>query len=65
MSLSYPDCSKPFEMHPDASDAQLGAVLSQEGKPLAMFSRKLNKHQRNYTVGEKEMLSVVEALKEF
>jgi len=52
---------------PDASDHQLGAVFMQNGKPLAFFSKKLNKHQQKYTVGKKEMLlvGVVEALMEF
>lgn len=63
--LSFPDYSQPFQLYVDASEYQLGAVLKQENKTLAFFSRKLNKSQRNYTVGEKEMLSVVEALKEF
>ena len=34
-------------------------------KTLAFYSRKLTDAQRNYGVGEKEMLASVEALKEF
>ena len=34
-------------------------------RTLAFFSKKLNKYQMKYTVGEREMLGVVEALKEF
>ena len=30
----------------------------QDGKPLGYYTRKLNKSQRNYTVGERELLSV-------
>ena len=63
--LTYPDWSKPFDIHTDASDKQLGAVISQDGKPIAFFSRRLSKSQRNYTTTEKELLSIVESLKEF
>ena len=63
--LSFPDYSLPFDLYTDASDKQMGAVLMQGKKTLAFWSRKLNGAQLNYGVGEKEMLSVVEALKEF
>ena len=63
--LNYPDWSKPFEVHTDASDFQLGAVISQNNKPIAFFSRKLNTAQKNYTTTEKELLSIVECLKQF
>jgi len=63
--LSFPDYTQKFVLVPDASDRQLGDVLMQNGKPLAFFSKKFNKCQQKYTVGEKEMLGVVEALKEF
>jgi hypothetical protein len=42
--LNYPDWSKPFDIHRDASDRQLGAVISQNGKPIiAFFSCQLSK----------------------
>ena len=63
--LNYPDWSKPFDIHTDASDHQLGAVISQERKPIAFFSRKLKSAQKNYTTTEKELLSIVECVKEF
>ena len=44
---------------------QLGAVISQDKKPIAFFSRKLTLAQQKCTIGECEMLSAVETLVEF
>jgi hypothetical protein len=63
--LAFPQFDKPFHIYTDASDYQLGAVIIQEGKPLAFYSRKLNQAQKNYTTGKQELLSIVETLKEF
>ncbi len=63
--LTYPNFSKPFQIHTDASDLQLGACISQDGKPLAFYSRKMNPAQTRYTTTEQELLSIVETLKEF
>ena len=65
ISMAYPDFSKPFEIHTDASARQLGAVITQNNRPIAFYSKKLNTAQQNYTVTDLELLSVVMTLKEF
>ena len=54
-----------FEIYTDASTKQLGAVITQNGRPIAFFSRKLSSPQTKYSVTEQELLSIVERLKEF
>jgi len=63
--LAYPNFNKPFVIYTDASSRQLGAVITQDNRPIAFYSRKLNKAQRNYTVTDLELLSIVMTLKEF
>ena len=63
--LIYPDFNKCFDIHADASEFQLGEVISQDGKRIVFYSRKLTNPQQQYTVTETELLSIVETLKEF
>ena len=63
--LIYPDWKLLFTVQTYASDKQLGAVISQYNKPISFFYRKLSKPQRNYTTTEKELLAIVECLKQF
>ena len=44
--LSYPDFDLPFEIHTNASQTQLGVVISQNNKPIAFYSRKRQPAQR-------------------
>ena len=48
--LTYPDFNETFKIHTDASVFQLGVVISQKGKPIAFYSRKLTDAQQRYTV---------------
>ena len=67
--LTYPDFSKEFILHTDASATALGAVLCQEKEGvehvIAYWSRQLNKPERNYSTIEREALATVAAIKEF
>jgi RNase H-like domain found in reverse transcriptase/Reverse transcriptase (RNA-dependent DNA polymerase) len=63
--LAYPDFNEEFVIHTDASHTQLGAVISQKGRPIAFYSRKLKPEQTRDSTTERELLSIVETLKEF
>ena len=54
-----------FVIHIDASDYQMGGVISQDKKALAYWSKKLSNAQRNYTTTEKELLAITKILQEF
>lgn len=60
--LSHPDYNKPFELTTDASSSALGAVLSQNGRPITMISRTLSRTEENYATNERELLAIVWAL---
>ena len=62
--MSYPDWKLPFKVHTDASYKQLGAFIIQNNKTIDFFSRKLSKPQRNYTTTDKELLVIVECIKQ-
>lgn len=67
--LSIPIDNAPFRVETDASDYALGAVLSQlqdgHWKPIAFRSQALNNTKRNYEIYNKELLSVIESLKDW
>ena len=63
--LAYLDFRKPFKIYTDASTKQLGAVITQNNRPIAFFSRKLSDAQFTYNVTKLELLAIVETLKEF
>ncbi|KAI2663508.1 Transposon Tf2-9 polyprotein [Labeo rohita] len=69
--LHHPDPNKPFLVEVDASSTGVGAVLSQrQGQPpktyqCAYFSHKLTSAERNYDVGNRELLAIKLALEEW
>ena len=63
--LNYPSFNETFKIHTDVSAFQLGAVIRHKGKPIDLYSRKLNDSQQRYTLIERELLIILETLKEF
>ncbi|CAJ0934142.1 unnamed protein product [Ranitomeya imitator] len=69
--LCQPDVSLLFQVEVDASEIGAGAVLSQRSsdgsvmKPCAFFSRKFSPAERNYDVGNRELLAMKWAFEEW
>jgi len=53
--LALPDFSKQFQIHTDASDAGVGAVLIQEAHPIAFVSKALGPRTRGLSTYEKSI----------
>jgi hypothetical protein len=49
----------------DASDTSIGAVLMQEGRPIAFLSKTLGKRVAEMSTYDKEAMEIIEALKKW
>lgn len=63
--LSLPDFSQPFILETDASGIGVGAVLGQNGHPIAYFSKKLAPRMQKQSAYTRELLAITEALSKF
>ncbi|KAK3548864.1 hypothetical protein QTP70_021272 [Hemibagrus guttatus] len=69
--LHHPEPESPFTVEVDASNTGIGAVLSQRVggssklHPCAFYSRKLSTAERNYDMGNRELLFIKVTLEEW
>jgi hypothetical protein len=63
--LTLPDFTLPFTLEIDASGSGVGAVLMQQGRPLAYFSQALGSKAAAQSTYHKESLAILLALKKW
>lgn len=57
--LALPNFTKPFAIETDACDMGIGAVLQQDGHPIAYMSKALSLRYQGLSTYEKEYLAVI------
>jgi hypothetical protein len=63
--LVLPNFKKTFQVRCDASGVAIGAVLSQDNRPIAYFSDNLNDTKRKYSMYDKDFYATSQAWKKW
>lgn len=62
-TLALPDFSEPFVIQTDTSGDGIGAILSQNDKPIAFMSRSLGVAKKSWSTYAREMLAIIVAIR--
>ena len=63
--LVLPDFQKTFQVKCGASGCAVGGVLSQDDRPVAYHSEKLDDAKLKYSTYDKEFYAIIQALKKW
>ena len=64
-ALKAVDKTVPFILETEASDVAISAVLQQDGRPVAFWSRTLAPNEKRYASVEKEAAAIVESCRKW